>query len=224
MRNDADIRKDIVEELAWDPILNTEEITVSVKGGVVTLAGTVDTYSKKVAVEYAAKRIAGVKAIALDIRINPSHIFNRTDSEIAHAVVDSLKWNSLVQTDNIRVRVENGWVALEGEVEWEYQRKAAKESIEQLIGVRGVSDLLSLKPKIAMRAIRQSILAAFNRHAMLDVSKITVETEDNNVILKGSVSSIAERVDAEHAAWSVPGVRQVENNLEVQFQKPKQAY
>ncbi len=224
MKKDSEIQKDVAEELAWEPMLRSDEIAVSVKDGVVTLAGTVSTYAKKVVAEKAAKRVAGVRAIALDLQVKVGSIFSRNDSEIAHAAMEALKWNSAVREDRIKVKVEDGWVTLEGEAEWEYEKREAKESVEKLIGVRGVTNLISLEPKVKMTDVKQKIQSAFYRQAVMDAGKIQVETLNDHVILKGKVRSLAEKTDAENAAWAVPGVRQVENNLEVDYQSALAAY
>lgn len=218
MRKDSDIQKEVAEELGWEPLLRSEEIAVSVKDGVVTLAGIVDTYSKKVAAERAARNITGVKAIALDLQVKPHSIFQRTDSEIAHAVMDALKWNSAVREEKIKVKVEDGWVTLDGEAEWHYQRTAAKEAVEGLLGVKGVTNMIILKPKVTIGDVRQKISSALTRHAVLDAGKIQVETTQDKVTLTGKVRSLAEKRDAENAAWAVPGVKQVDNQLEVSYQ------
>src|SRR5688572_28588336 len=148
MKSDPQIQKDVMEQLRWEPFLNASQIGVSVKNGIVTLSGQVDSYSKKLTAENAAKKIAGVKAIAEDIQIGVSPSFNKTDAEIAEAVLNALKWHSSVQEEKIKIKVENGNVKLEGEVDWEYQRTSAKSSIENLVGVRSVTNLITLKPKV----------------------------------------------------------------------------
>ncbi|MDP4285666.1 MAG: BON domain-containing protein [Bacteroidota bacterium] len=213
MKNDNQIQKDVMEELKWEPFLNAAEIGVAVKNGIVTLSGQVDSYYKKLVAEKAAKKVSGVKAIAEDIQIGVSPSYNKSDTEIAEAVLNALKWHSAVQEDKIKIKVENGVVRLEGEVEWEYQRNSAKTAIENLIGVRSVINLVTVKPKVSASDIQQKINAAFHRSATIDSGKIDTEVSGSRVILKGTVRSIAEKEDAEIAAWNAPGVISVDSRL-----------
>lgn len=216
MKSDYQIQKDVMEELKWQAFLKASEIGVAVKNGVVTLSGHVDSYSKKLAAENAAKKIAGVKAVAEDIEVGISPIYRRTDAEIAEAVLDALKWHTAVQEEKIKIKVEDGNVKLEGEVEWEYQRAMAKTAIENLAGVRFVINLITVKPKISPTDIQEKIIAAFHRSATVDSSKIRAEVEGSKVTLRGTVRSIAEKEDAENAAWFAPGVMSVVNKIEIE--------
>lgn len=216
MKSDYQIQKDVMEELKWQAFLKASEIGVAVKNGVVTLSGHVDSYSKKLAAENAAKKIAGVKAVAEDIEVGISPIYRRTDAEIAEAVLDALKWHTAVQEEKIKIKVEDGNVKLEGEVEWEYQRTMAKTAIENLAGVRFVINLITVKPKISPSDIQEKIIAAFHRSATVDSSKIRAEVEGSKVTLSGTVRSIAEKEDAENAAWFAPGVMSVVNKIEIE--------
>ena len=216
MKNDIQIQKDVIEELKWEPFLNASEIGVTVKNGIVTLSGHVDSYSKKLSAEKAAKRVAGVKAIAEDIQIGVSPVYNKTDPEIAEAVLNALKWHSAVQEEKIKIKVEDGNVNLEGEVEWEYQRTSAKTSIENLTGVRSVINFITVKPKITPSDIQQKISAAFHRSATIDSGKITAEVMGTTVTLRGKICSFAEKEDAERAAWNAPGVTSVESKIEIE--------
>ncbi|WP_152266353.1 BON domain-containing protein [Agriterribacter humi] len=216
MKSDYQIQKDVMEELKWQAFLKASEIGVAVKNGVVTLSGNVDSYSKKLAAENAAKKIAGVKAVAEDIEVGISPIYRRTDAEIAEAVLDALKWHTAVQEEKIKIKVEDGNVKLEGEVEWEYQRTMAKTAIENLAGVRFVINLITVKPKISPSDIQEKIIAAFHRSATVDSSKIRAEVEGTKVTLRGTVRSIAEKEDAENAAWFAPGVMSVVNKIEIE--------
>ena len=215
MKNDSQIQKDVMDELKWQPILNAAEIGVSVKKGIVTLSGIVNNNIKKVSAENAARNVAGVKAIAEDIQIGVSPFFSRTDTEIAEAVVDALKASVSVPGEKIKTRVEDGIVTLDGEVDWDYQRKAAGRVTEVLSGVRKVYNYINLKPVVTPANIKQKITAAFHRSATLDAEKITVDVISGKAILTGKVRSFAEREDAENAAWAAPGVLSVENKLEL---------
>ena len=215
MKTDSEIQKDVMDELKWEPMLNASEIGVAVKNGVVTLSGTVNSFAKKTAAEEAAKKIGGVKAVAEDIEVVLTSGGKRTDALIAEAVVNALKWNSSVPDEKIRIGVENGWVTLEGEVEWEFQRQAAKTAVADLTGVRGISNLIKLSGIAKPADIKNRIASAFQRHASLDSDKISISVDGSKVTLSGKVRSLAEKRDAENAAWLAPGVNKVENKLEV---------
>ena len=216
MKTDSQIQKDVMAQLKWEPFLNASEIGVAVKNGIVTLSGQVDSYLKKIAVEDAAKKISGVKAIAEDIQIGVSPANKKTDTEIAEAVVNALKWHTAVQEDKIKIKVENGLVRLEGEVEWEYQKTNAKSAVANLTGVLGVINLIVVKPKIVSSAIEKRINEAFHRSATIDSSKITADVSGTKITLRGKVRSYTEKEDAENAAWNAPGVTNVTNNLEIE--------
>lgn len=215
MKTDLEIQKDVIDELKWEPFLNASEIGVSVKHGIVTLSGTVDAYSKKLSAENAAKRIAGVKAVAENIAIKLSDQWRKNDTEIAEAAYNAIKWHSAVQEDKIKIKVENGLVTLEGNVEWEYQRIAARKAIENLVGVKGVFNKINISPALSPADIKKKISFAFQRNASIDADRIVVESDGNKIILKGKVRSWAEKKDAENAAWMAPGISSVESKLEV---------
>lgn len=215
MKTDVEIQKDVMDELAYEPILNATEIGVAVKNGIVTLSGTVDQYRKKILAERAVKRVEGVKAVAEDIEVKTLHGDRKNDTEIAEAVLLGLKWHSALQDGKIKVKVEDGWVTLEGEVEWEFQRLAALRMIENTIGIVGINNNIKLVPILNANEIKKKINSAFHRSATLDSEKINVEVEGGKVILSGKVRSYAERKDAENAAWLAPGVNKVINELEI---------
>lgn len=215
MKSDDQIQKDVMEELSWTPFLHESEIGVAVKNGIVTLSGRVDSYSKKISAENAAKKVAGVKAIAEDIHIGVSPAYAKTDTEIAEAVLSALKWNSAVQENKISIKVENGIVKLEGEVDWEYQRVNAVSAVQKLDGVLSVLNLISLKPRITPVDVSAKIKKALERSADIDADKIHVEVAGNKVTLTGKVRSLAEKTDAAWAVWSAPGIAKVDNRLKV---------
>ncbi len=215
MKSDIQVQKDVIDQLKWEPFLHDSEIGVAVKNGIVNLSGQVDSYYKKLSAENATKKIAGVKAIAEDIQIGVSPASNKTDTEIAEAVLNALKWHSAVQEEKIKIKVENGNVRLDGEVEWEYQRTSARSAIENLTGVLSIINLISVKPKVTASDIQQKISSAFHRSASIDAGKITVEVKGSKVILRGNVRSFVEKDDAETAAWNAPGVTSVESKLKI---------
>jgi osmotically-inducible protein OsmY len=216
MRTDNQIQKDVMEELSWEPFLNESEIGVAVKNGIVTLSGIVDTFSKKLSAEKATKRVAGVRAVAEDIQVGVSPKYRKTDTEIAETVLNALKWNTTIPDDKIQIKVENGNVKLEGELEWEYQRMNARRAIENINGVNSVINLITVKPKLEALDIQQKINSAFHRNATIDAQRIKVEVNGNKVILTGKVRSFAEKDDAEKAAWSAPGILNVESKLVIE--------
>lgn len=217
MKTDAEIKNDVLDELAWQPNIDENQIGVIVEDGVVTLSGVVNNYSKKLAAEKAAKNIEGVKAVALDIEVKYGVDFKKTDKEVAKAIVDAYEWNSSVPEDEIKIKVENGWVFLTGEVQWEYQKNAAKKAIEGLVGVRGINNSITLKNTIKPKEVKSQIKRAFHRMATLDSNDIILETHGNTVTLRGKVHSIKEKEDAEIAAYKAPGVFDVKNELKVQY-------
>ncbi len=212
MKTNNELQQDVLDELNWNPMLNASEIGVIVKDGVVTLTGKVDTYLKKIVAERTAKKVAGVKAVAMDIEIKLPNT-RPDDTDIARAAINALKWHSSITEDKIKIEVDNGWVTLEGELNWPFQKDTAENCIEKLTGVRGISNLITIKPKADVKLIKDNIIKAFQRNAALEASKITVETEGDKVILKGTVHSWSEKNEAEKAAWNAPGVAHVEDNL-----------
>ncbi|MGZ3884960.1 MAG: BON domain-containing protein [Bacteroidia bacterium] len=213
MKTDAEIQKDVMAELKWEPSLNGNEIGVSVKQGVVMLSGVIDSYYKKVMAEKAAKRVAGVKAVAEEITVKVPGSKTVTDVDIAQAAINALKWNSTVDETKIKVQVENGEVTLEGEVEWNFQKVSARKAVENLNGVCCIINNIRVKNKIVAKDVEQKITQAFQRNANIDADKVKVEVLGDKVTLKGTVRSFAERQDAEKTAWASPGVMSVENKL-----------
>jgi osmotically-inducible protein OsmY len=216
MKMDEKIQKDVMDALKWEPMLTVSEIGVAVKNQIVTLSGTVDTYSKKSVAEVAAKRVAGVKAVALDIEVRLSSIGKRSDTEIAQAVVNALQWDTQVPAGKIIAKVEEGWVTLDGNLEWSFQKTAAYNAVKNLYGLKGIINNLKIVSGAKPNEIKQSITKAFKRSATLDANKIDVETFVNKVILSGTVRTLEEKKDAEEAAFAAPGITEVENNIIVE--------
>jgi len=215
MKTDAQIRQDVINELKWQPYLSASQIGVAVKNGIVTLSGEVESFYKKLKAEEAAKKVAGVKAIAEEIQLNVSPLSKNTDADIAAAALNALKWHPAVQEEKVKITVENGKVRLEGEVDWEYQRNSAASAIENLAGVKFIANFITVKPRITPADVQKKIRDAFSRSASIDADKITVEVSGSKVTLKGSVRSISEKQDAENAAWAAPGITNVDSALKV---------
>jgi osmotically-inducible protein OsmY len=213
MRTDAEIQKDVMEELRWELVQHSNEIGVAVKNSVVTLSGVVDTYSRKLEAERAAKKVLGVKAVAQEISVKLTEHGKKTDAEIASAVLNALKWHSSIPEDKVQVKVEKGWVTLDGQVDWDFQRVYSKSSVENLEGVVGISNNIKLAPKLKTADVKNKIFAAFHRSATLDSENIQISSEGTKVILSGKVRSFVEKKDAERAAYLAPGVTEVENKL-----------
>jgi osmotically-inducible protein OsmY len=213
MRSDSDIERDVKDEFQWDPDLDATDIAVSVKGGVVTLAGYVKSYSDKYEAEAAAKRVAGVSGVANDLEVRLPSVDQRPDPDIARDAVAAVKARLPISWENIKVVVQNGWVTLEGRVEWQYQRQTAENAVRRIKGVRGVTNLIQLKPRVQPEEVKNKIEEAFRRNAEVDADRIIVETNGSQVILKGTVRSWIEREEAERVAWSAPGVTSVDDRI-----------
>src|ERR1700759_5608205 len=215
MKPDSEIERDVREELQWDPDLNAEDIAVSVKNGVVTLAGFTRSYTDRLEAEAAAKRVAGVHAVANDIDVRLPTIDQRPDPDIARDATAALKSELPISHDKIKVIVKDGWITLEGSAEWQYQKTTAESAVRKIKGVKGVTNVIQLKPAVKPTDIQRKIQQAFKRSAEVDADRITVEAKGSEVILKGTVRSWTEREEAERVAWSAPGVTHVEDRIVV---------
>ena len=217
MKTDSDLKRDVLAELAYEPSIKAENIGVSVNDGVVTLNGSVPTYTEKFAAETAAKRVSGVRAIAEELTVSLFGDHIRNDSDIAQAAANAMNWNVSVPQDTVKMMVEDGWITLRGVVEWHYQLEAAHDAVRHLMGVKGVTNLMEVKPIVAPTVstvdVQSKIETALKRNILKDVAGITIEANNGKVTLHGKVHSWEERDDAAHAAWSSPGVIWVENDL-----------
>jgi osmotically-inducible protein OsmY len=217
MKSDKELKKDVLDELGSKPGVNAEDIGVIVKDGVVTLTGSVGSYYEKLSAMNSAKRVAGVKALAVEIEVKVPGMGGRTDADIARAAENSLAWDISVPEDRIKVTVEQGWITLDGTVDWLYQKSAAENAIQYLAGVKGISNLITLTPtqKVSPAEVKASIEKALKRNATFEAQRITVTATDAKVTLRGSVRSLADREEAERAAWNAPGVLDVEDEIDI---------
>jgi osmotically-inducible protein OsmY len=213
MRSDGDIRRDVEDELRWDPDLDATDIAVSVTNGVVTLTGFVRSYMEKYEAEVDAKRVAGVLAVVNDLQVRLPNIDERPDPEIARDAISRIKTELPYAWEKIRVMVRSGWVTLEGEVEWNYQRERAETAVRGVRGLKGLTNSIEVKPRVPPTEIKRKIEEALRRAAEIDANRITVETNGSEVILRGTVRWWAEREEAERAAWAAPGVTKVDNRI-----------
>lgn len=218
MKTDLQLQRDVLDELKFEPSIREAEVGIAAKEGVVTLTGFVDSYAEKFSAERTAERVRGVKAVADEIKVKLPGMHQRSDTDIAHAVVNALRWDIQVPDDRIKATIEEGWIALEGEVEWQYQKWAAEGAVRNLTGVKGVTNLIAVKPRTtSTHEVGQKIKDSMRRHAERDADRITIEAKDGRVTLRGTVSSFAERQDAERAAWQAPGVTNVDDMIAVTY-------
>jgi osmotically-inducible protein OsmY len=213
VKDDLALRKRVEEELQWDTTIDARKIGVAVEDGVVQLTGEVPTYTDRWRAERAVERVAGVRGIANDIEVKVTAA--PSDVEIAKRATEKLEWNVAVPSGAVTVKVDNGWITLKGEVRYDYQRRAAERAVRDIPGVRGVSNLITLAPKVEPKNLKEQIEKTFVRQATLDANNIDVETDGSTVILRGTVRSWAERRDAERIALSAPGVTSVKNEIKI---------
>lgn len=216
-RDDGDIQRDVLDELRRDPRVRSSEVGVAVRDGVVTLLGWVDSYARKWAAERVAHRVPGVTAVANDIEVRPPHA-QPTDAEIAEAALAALESDAFVPIERLDVTVARGWLTLKGDVEWEFQRRGAERAVRRLPGVRGVTNLIAVRPRINPSPVelRRRLTDALLRYAEADPHRVTVDTDGGTVVLSGTVRTWMERAEAERVAWSEPGVTAVENRITLQ--------
>jgi osmotically-inducible protein OsmY len=212
---DEAIQHDALDDLKWDTRIQPNEIGVAVKDGIVTLTGTVDTYIKKHAAEQAVQRVHGVKAVANDIQVRLPGMSERTDTDLARASREALQWDIEVPADGVKVAVSNGWVTLDGEVEYGFQRRAAEHVIHRLAGVKGVTNGIAVRSRVTTGEIKEDIEKALVRNARTNAQNIRVDVEGRKVILHGTVPSYAEKEAAEYTAWAEPGVIEIENHINI---------
>ena len=217
MKTDSQLQQDVMAELKWEPAVHAAQIGVEVKDGIVTLAGEVSSYAEKWNAERAAQRVHGVKALAVEMKVKLSGFGKRTDADIAQSATNILSWTSSLPADAIKVMVEDGWLTLSGDVEWQYQRKAATDSVRNLVGVTGVSNQIVIKPSLSASVVKSDIEAALKRRAAADAKTIAVDVKGADVTLTGTVHSWAERDLATRSAWGSSGVRNVVDKMNLVY-------
>lgn len=219
MKTDFQIRGDVEAELSWDPRITNSEIGIAVKDGVVTMSGFVASYAQRIAAEQAAERVSGVRALAEELSVRLSGSSDLSDTDIAHRAVNALTWDVEVPDSNVKVRVDKGWIILEGEVDWQFERHATERAVRYLRGVKGVTNLILIASHVSSHVstydVSKRIKDAFSRSANTDAAMIEVEANGGRVTLRGSVHSRTERADAERAAWGAFGVTNVDDYLTV---------
>ena len=219
MKTAAELQRDVLAELSYEPSVHEGGIGVAAHDGAVTLSGHVESYAEKRAAERAAKRVAGVLAVANELMVKLPLSTTRDDTDIAEALIRNFGWNTQIPT-GITASVDKGWVILEGQADWKFQRHEAEKVAASMTGVKGVTNLIKLSPRVLPGDVERKIHEAFHRHAQKDADQIYASTSGTKVVLRGTVRSWAEYDDAEWAAWSAPGVTHVENHLVMKLYEP----
>ncbi|GLU56929.1 BON domain-containing protein [Dyadobacter frigoris] len=218
MKTNEDLQKDVQDAIKWEPLLKAAEIGVTAKDGVITLSGTVDSYAKKSEAEAAAKRVTGVKVVVEQIEIKTySNLYDRDDNDLVNEVLNAYKWNWEIPNDKVKVKVENGWITLEGELNWNYQREAAERLIKKLAGIKGVSNLITIKSETHDEIEKMGIESALARNWSIKEQNIHVKVDGTKVTLTGDVDSWYQKEEAGRIAWNAPGVVTVNNELLVEY-------
>jgi len=218
MKTNEQLQKDVQDAIMWQPLLKAAEVGVTAKDGVVSLTGIVSSFTKKLEAEKAAKGVLGVKAVVEDIHVKFANDTTKTDLDLANEVLSGMKWNWSVPNDKIQVKVEDGWITLDGSVEWNYQRDAAKSCAADLIGVKGVINNIKVNSLSADQVEQEAIEKALSRSWMIDDERIQVKVKGNKVVLRGAVESLFEKDEATRLAWNAPGVSEVDNELAVVYE------
>jgi osmotically-inducible protein OsmY len=217
MKTNEILQSDVQNAIKWEPLLNAAEIGVTVKDGIITLTGIVDSYAKKLEAESAAKRVEGVKVVVEKIEVNFGNNWHKNDNEVAEEIINAFKWNWEIPEDKIKVKVEGGYVVLEGELEWNYQKEAAKKAVSHLLGVIGVANNITIKSETEDKVEKDAIENALGRNWSINDEDIEVKVLDHKVTLNGTVDSWYERDEAERIAWNAPGVWSVDNELVIEY-------
>ena len=215
MKTDRALQDDVLKALEWEPSVDAAGIGVSVKGGVATLQGTVRSYFEKAAAERATRHVFGIRAIANDVAVILDGLSPRSDGDVAQTIANALAWSSAIPLNAVTATVSNGWVTLNGKVDWQYQRAAAEHAVHHLLGVKGVTNAIALTPHVRPGDVKAKIESAFKRSAEIDAARVKVDARDGEIILSGTVKSSSERREAERAAWAAPGVTRVDDRLMV---------
>jgi len=218
MKTNEVLQKDVQDAIKWEPLLSAAEIGVIAKNGMITLSGIVDTYAEKLEAEDAAKKVGGVKAVVEEIKVNPYNSGKKNDTEIATEVLNALKWSWKIPNDKVQVKVEDGWVTLDGELNWNYQKEAANEAATNLVDVKWVKNNIILKSETSASVEKEDIEQAFKRNWSLDNKNIIVKVSNNKVTLNGIVYSTYQKEEAGRIAWKAPGVLAVDNELIIDSQ------